>query len=131
MSSCPHTEQMARKFQSVHEPMVKLQCMRCHRALGSGIPLSGFSPDLQQLIPPALKGSAPGSRKRDLRDFYKSRDWRDQRRRVLERDGMECRSCENPATEVHHMSYYEPVRNTPDQYLISLCEDCHKRAGES
>ena len=53
--------------------------------------------------------------------------WKAMRLKVLKRDDYTCRGClENPATEVHHITY----ANLGDEFmfeLMSLCRECHSR----
>jgi 5-methylcytosine-specific restriction endonuclease McrA len=65
-------------------------------------------------------------------DKYISSDlWKTIRKRILLRDkGLcQCINCTEKATDVHHMSYgAEVLRGERDGELLSLCEECHRRA---
>jgi hypothetical protein len=53
--------------------------------------------------------------------------WRKIRKRILQRDGKLCIRCGDPATEVHHRNYMEPVLcGDDDVSLVSLCRGCHE-----
>lgn len=60
--------------------------------------------------------------------YLNSNEWNERRHQVLKRDGYKCRrfGCENPATQVHHLSYrrvgYEPLTD-----LVSTCRECHEQ----
>jgi hypothetical protein len=47
--------------------------------------------------------------------------WARTRARILDRDGHRCRSCGQPATEVHHAV----DGREDDGSLVSLCHRCH------
>ena len=55
--------------------------------------------------------------------------WQKKRLRILERDKWVCQICGDPDStlNVHHKAYTnsEPW-DTPDEYLITLCEGCHE-----
>lgn len=58
--------------------------------------------------------------------------WRCVRQRVIDRDRGECRDCGvREGLEVHHCVYIgENPWDTPDEYLVTLCEPCHKERHE-
>ena len=53
--------------------------------------------------------------------------WKAMRLKVLKRDDYTCQGClENPATEVHHITY----ANLGDEFmfqLMAICRECHSR----
>jgi len=61
-------------------------------------------------------------------EYLSSREWKDKRRLVLERDGYQCQArlagCEDRATEVHHKTY-KHVFSEPIFDLESICASCH------
>jgi hypothetical protein len=57
--------------------------------------------------------------------YLTSKEWKNKRDRIIKRDDGKCRSCKNPATEVHHI-HYRNVYNEKDKQLISLCRKCHE-----
>jgi hypothetical protein len=66
--------------------------------------------------------------------FEKLKDPRWQRKRleIMQRDDFKCRTCnsETKTLNVHHIRYFkgrEPW-DYRDWYLVTLCEDCHKKA---
>jgi hypothetical protein len=63
-------------------------------------------------------------------DYLRTPEWRDKRRRVLERAGGVCEGCgEQRATEVHHETY----RHVGSEFLWELraiCSECHSRIHE-
>lgn len=65
--------------------------------------------------------------------FYKSKQWRDVRRYIIERDLGLCCRCGKPGNIVHHKVYITPENiNDPDitlneDNLETLCEVCHNQ----
>jgi len=64
------------------------------------------------------------------------RRWQRKRLEILERAGFECESCGDASNEkqlhVHH-TYYEKGMDPweyPDESLLCVCKDCHKRMEE-
>jgi hypothetical protein len=65
----------------------------------------------------------------DYVTFMQSPEWRQQRGRVLRRDGHRCQQCGGRrGLEAHHLWYASPVRDTPDWGIKTLCAGCHGRA---
>jgi 5-methylcytosine-specific restriction endonuclease McrA len=61
--------------------------------------------------------------------------WQKKRLQIMERDGFACVDCRSKKTtlNVHHCYYYprgEPWE-TPDDCLVTVCEDCHMRREET
>ena len=63
-------------------------------------------------------------------EFVKSPAWRVLRVRRLQADGYICADCGGDATQAHHIWYPEEDHweETPLWALISLCENCHRKA---
>lgn len=65
--------------------------------------------------------------------FYKSKQWRDVRRYIIERDLGLCCRCGKPGNIVHHKIYITPENiNDPhitlnEDNLETLCEVCHNQ----
>jgi 5-methylcytosine-specific restriction endonuclease McrA len=63
--------------------------------------------------------------------FQKYRDprWKKKRLEIIERDKGICQYCDYKveAPEVHHKMYCGDPWETPNKYLVTLCEDCHYR----
>lgn len=62
--------------------------------------------------------------------------WKSKRKEILERDGHACVICKhNKNTQVHHRQYHFVLRDNKfkdpwdyaPNFLITLCESCHKR----
>jgi len=55
--------------------------------------------------------------------------WQEKRLRILKRDKFKCILCgdKDMQVQVHHLRYFkgEPW-DTPNEFLITLCADCHK-----
>lgn len=55
-------------------------------------------------------------------------EWKEKRERILKRDDHRCQRCgATDNLQVHHFNYDAPTPwDVPDQYLMTLCKDCHK-----
>ena len=66
----------------------------------------------------------------DYSEKLKRPEWQKKRLKILDRDNWECRFCDNKpkSLHIHHTKYSkgEPWE-IEDQYLITLCEDCHNK----
>ena len=59
--------------------------------------------------------------------YLRSPEWRARRERILRRDGYACTNCGGiPATQVHHTRYPMRWGQEKDEWLVSLCEPCHR-----
>lgn len=57
----------------------------------------------------------------------KDRQWRETRRRVLERDRHRCRACgQSHGLEAHHVVMRSLGGKDDQRNLIALCNSCHK-----
>jgi len=56
-------------------------------------------------------------------------EWLKKRIEILERDGYHCRDCNNEDNlQVHHCWYAKgPPWETPNEFLVTLCDECHER----
>lgn len=54
--------------------------------------------------------------------------WQQRRLKVFERDNWACICCcdTKSTLNVHHKRYYGNPWDCPEEYLVTLCEDCHK-----
>ena len=71
-------------------------------------------------------------RKGNVRQFYKSTDWKRKRKEILQRDNYECQRCKSKgkyhrAETVHHIKHLKdfPELALVDSNLVSLCHICH------
>lgn len=63
-------------------------------------------------------------------EYLRSKEWKNKRQMVLNRDSFICQGClSKKATQVHHLSYAH-VGNEPLFELVSLCENCHNSITE-
>jgi len=65
------------------------------------------------------------------RDYYrneylKSDAWQRKRYLVLKRDCWRCVYCGARATQVHHLKYAKHIGREPIDWLVSVCDECHK-----
>lgn len=67
-------------------------------------------------------------------DQFKDPRWQRKRLEIFERDGWSCQSCGDAEStlNVHHMRYLGNLDpwDYPNDLLITLCEECHKREGD-
>jgi hypothetical protein len=65
----------------------------------------------------------------DYSKDLKNGKWQRKRLEIMKRDGFKCRLCsEENELNVHHLYYILGNKpwNHPNNYLITLCEGCHK-----
>lgn len=57
--------------------------------------------------------------------------WQKKRLEILERDNFTCYACgsKDKTLHVHHVLYCGKPWNTPNEYMQTLCEDCHAALG--
>ena len=60
-------------------------------------------------------------------DYLKSDAWQRKRYLVLKRDKWCCVYCGAKATQVHHLRYAKRIGREPIEWLVSICDNCHKR----
>ena len=86
-------------------------CRYCYRGIHSGEKIKLW------------QGSNPMNNKEYREKYLESPNWKEKRKRVLDRDGNRC-VCGEPATHVHHKTY-ENLGSEPLSDLIALCRNCH------
>lgn len=59
-------------------------------------------------------------------DYLKSDAWQRKRYLVLKRDCWRCIYCGARATQVHHLKYAKHIGREPIDWLVSVCDECHK-----
>lgn len=73
-------------------------------------------------------------------DLLKTDEWKNKRDKILKRDNYTCKHCgkTNGILQVHHKYYNVYPNGTrpkpwdyPDDVLITLCDDCHKRVHQN
>lgn len=59
--------------------------------------------------------------------------WQQKRLRIMERDGWRCRHCANTGRnlQVHHTMYAKEPWSIDDEFLLTLCDDCHEELHEN
>lgn len=66
----------------------------------------------------------------NYKEALKTEQWYEKREEILKRDHYMCFRCERTASHVHHR-YYLSIETMPWEYpddaLLSLCSNCHKR----
>ena len=67
------------------------------------------------------------ARTRRYQAYMKSPEWKEKRKRILERDSYQCLMCGEEATEVHHLRYAR-FGNELETDLISVCRECNQAA---
>ncbi len=60
-------------------------------------------------------------------DKLKDPRWQKKRLEIFERDDFRCTFCDDKeqTLHVHHLQYNGLPWDTPNEFLITLCEDCH------
>lgn len=122
------------------------QCLRCGSsnsnpvkreiavAENGGKPLPPFDEQLFSSWESASKESAEKIMNADDSAFWLAYEkylaapaWQQKRKKVLDRASGTCEGClENPATQVHHLSY----EHVGDEYLfelVAICDACHEK----
>lgn len=63
------------------------------------------------------------------KDLLKDQRWKEKRATILERDRYECQYCGSKENlEVHHYNYDAPTPwDVRDEFLVTLCHNCHSR----
>jgi hypothetical protein len=58
--------------------------------------------------------------------------WHKKRLKILERDNWTCQCCGNTTQEfqVHHLRYAGFPWEIPDNFLVTLCKDCHEKVSK-
>ena len=59
-------------------------------------------------------------------DYLQSEAWQRKRYLVLRRDHWRCVYCGRRATQVHHLKYAKNIGREPIDWLVSICDECHK-----
>lgn len=65
---------------------------------------------------------------KEYKELLKDPRWQKMKALVMIRDNFTCQHCgaTDKTLHVHHFNYDAPTPwDVPDQYLITLCEDCH------
>ena len=145
---CDHGTTKIRYRQAINgNKMFKKQCCRCGDLVENWIPHEKVrNKDLVEPIndtlaatyrrnkldlEEALRQLITQHQKSDFDEWYQqylsSPEWREKRKRVLDRCGSVCEGCRTTyATIIHHMTY----RNVGDEFLfelVGLCQVCHDR----
>ena len=60
-------------------------------------------------------------------DLLKDPRWQKKRLEIFQRDDFKCQGCgdRESTLNVHHQKYVGNPWECPDEFLITLCEDCH------
>ena len=112
-----------RKFYKKRIPADK-QCPSCREPLRFGTPRT-----VAQVVTRCARqrGIKKPTTKTDYQRYINSTAWRSIRRRILDRDNGLCQMCGLTANQVHHRSYAKEVLDgNADEYLVSLCRECHE-----
>jgi hypothetical protein len=79
-----------------------------------------------------------GNDKYEYESLLRTDEWKRKRKEILERDGNRCKWCGSSNNLQIHHRYYEKYPNGkkvkpwdyPNEALITLCDECHKKAHE-
>lgn len=115
------------------------QCHACGRAIGSAIKHSEvlvLPPEFDYALNDrwlaqereasvAALGGRLAARKAEYQQYLQTWEWKERRRKVLERARWVCEGCRaERATEVHHLTYSHIFHELLYQ-LVALCDGCH------
>ncbi len=71
--------------------------------------------------------AVPLSRRTEYYEYLNSKEWRDLRARVWERDGYKCTKCGRKShLQGHHVRYGKDIRKVDMKWVITLCKPCHE-----
>lgn len=145
---CSHDRTLVRRRPIKNGYQYTAQCLRCGGPVGNPIPRvraeemhGGIVPEwdtaLQEDWEEQRRLSAEAASRAGDQEFWseysvylKSDEWREKRRRVLERDKHICQGClSRTATQVHHLTYEHVGRELLFE-LVSICDECHEIAHE-
>ncbi len=91
---------------------------------------SGLSERVPLHLPGTVNSDPAGAIYMTYAEQLKSPKWQKKRLEIMERDKFMCQICleDKEQLHVHHIFYLQgkKVWEYPDNYLITLCEDCHK-----
>ena len=63
--------------------------------------------------------------------YLKSKEWKEKRKKVLQRDNYRCKKCGSKTNlHIHHISY-KNIGKEPLDDLVTLCDNCHKKLHDS
>lgn len=69
----------------------------------------------------------PLSRREKYNNVYlNSPEWKRKRYLVMKRDNWTFQKCQSKATEVHHLKYARNISKEPLDWLIAICNNCHR-----
>lgn len=117
--------------------MVQHQCPACLRGVGRSVRFLELPASYRDEIPrwqrPKPKRQ-PNSKRREYEKHLKSKDWKDLRQEVFERDNYTCQRCEEGPLEeqdleVDHKTYKRLGAERPED-CQTLCKFCHREVTE-
>lgn len=76
-----------------------------------------------------IKGNYGRIRYNTYESYYFTREWKELRQRVFQRDNFKCVQCGGKAEQAHH-KHYKNFRNEQLEDLVSLCASCHNAIHE-
>lgn len=129
-----YVHQCLRCGESRNQPLAKIKALEAN----AGVEPPPFDDQLREIWEQRRSESAESINKRFSRDaffadydqYLKSDAWAKRRAMVMKRARSLCEGCgENPATEVHHLTYAHVGREFLFE-LVALCEPCHDRLHE-
>lgn len=85
-----------------------------------------FKKPKKKVVKKSRKKKRISNRKIEYSKYLKSKEWRDKREDVLDRDGHRCIFCFSDSNlHVHHLTYAN-FKNEKLSDLVTLCSACHK-----
>ena len=149
---CSHEDSHVRRIEQ-RNGSIRIQkvCFECGKSIGQAISATKFDepPPFIDFDPSQRRKDYENGRRREYESiiqkhvelqvrqnqklsqeysaYLRSEEWRTKRHKVLRRAQGICEGClENPATEVHHLTY-ENFKDELLFQLIAICRPCHKK----
>lgn len=125
-----------RKIMNIIKLMIVIDIISCAAsvttAVMAGMALYAWKREFVGIVIFFALGVLINNFKRKLRrdyyrnDYLKSDAWQRKRYLVLKRDNWRCVYCGARATQVHHLKYAKNIGREPIDWLVPICDECHK-----
>lgn len=142
LGECQHErQQLRRRVVGSGAVQYVQQCQNCGKATSQPIAHArvkgspaAFDENLELIYSKLREAAYKAKREAEKAEFdseygayLRSPEWANKRRLVMKRCGGICEGCmENPATQVHHLTY-DHVGNELLFELVGICRECHEK----